>query len=87
MNDLFLDVKKCGKLDLLPDCSMFVVYSQKGPGNTVNQIKMAVSTGLIPKQEACVQDQIWKTDYVIYSAIIAQGTQTGKSNNFLPLKT
>ena len=42
---------------------------------------MAASTGLIPKQEARVQDQIWKMDHVIYSAIIAQGTQTGKSNN------
>ena len=43
---------------------------------------MAASTTLIRKQEARVQDQIWKTDHVIYSAIIVQGTQTGKSNTF-----
>ena len=57
--------------------------NKKGPGNTVNQIKMAASTVLIQKQEARVQDQIWKTDHVIYSAIVVQETQTGKSNTLL----
>ena len=60
---------------------------KKEPGNTVNQIKMVASTVLIQKQEARVQDQILKTDHVMYSAIVVKGTQTGKSNNFLPFKT
>ena len=65
-----------------------VVYSQKGAGKHSKPNQDGGINCFNPNnQKARVQDKIWKTDHVIYSAIEVQGTQTGKSNNFLPFKT